>query len=212
MPISEFWVTIGDRLFFSQCHWARLFFLAKIRARIFFSKKKNPSPPSWISNGPCLMRIELLDHLKPRAVGYIKRETSFSHQSLGARGVHKFHTFFYRDYATRSTWLRCAEVMTGRFPIPGFKLTNINSFDFSTLYTTMSHKKLNNRLATVIRNSFITKNRNRRYKFLVLGREEHYFVQERSESNIKYTEEDIINMSMFLVDNIFVGFMGKAFQ
>ena len=48
MPISEFWVTIGDRLFFSQCHWARLFFLAKIRARKFFSKKTQAPPPQNI--------------------------------------------------------------------------------------------------------------------------------------------------------------------
>ena len=42
-------------------------------------------------------------------ISYIKRKTSFSHQSLPcARGVHRFHTFFYRDYATRSTCLRCA--------------------------------------------------------------------------------------------------------
>ena len=56
-------------------------------------------------------------------MGYIKRENSFSHQSLlCVNGVHRFHTFFYLDYATRSTWLRCPQVMTGRFPTPGFKL------------------------------------------------------------------------------------------
>ena len=53
MPISEFWVTIGDRLFPSQCHWARLFF-SQNHSKEFFSKKKNPSPPPRISNGSCL--------------------------------------------------------------------------------------------------------------------------------------------------------------
>ena len=61
-------------------------------------------------------------------------------------------------------------------------------------------------------NSFIHKNRNRRYKFLVLGREGPYFVKEHSDSKIKYTEDDIINMLEFLVDNIFVVFGGKVFQ
>ena len=38
--------------------------------------------------------------------GYIKRNISFSHQSLlCARGV---HIFLYGDYTNRSTWLRCA--------------------------------------------------------------------------------------------------------
>ena len=43
-------------------------------------------------------------------------------------------------------------------------------------------------------------------KYLVLGREEPYFVTELSDSNTssKYTEEDIINMLEFLVQNISV--------
>ena len=37
-----------------------------------------------------------------------------------------------------------------------------------------------------------------------------YFVKEHSDSKNKYTEDDIINMPEFLVDNIFVVFGGKA--
>ena len=72
--------------------------------------------------------------------------------------------------------------------------------------------ELKSRLATIIRNSFIHKNGNRRYKFLVLGRKGPYFVKEHSDSKHKYTEDDIINMLEFLVDNIFVVFGGKVFQ
>ena len=91
-------------------------------------------------------------------------------------------------------------------------ITNIKSFDFSTLYTTIPHQKLKSRLATIIRNSFLHKNGNRRYKYLVLGREGPYFVKEHSDSKNKYTEEDIIKMLEFLVDNIFVVYAGKVFQ
>ena len=38
------------------------------------------------------------------------------------------------------------------------------SFHFSTLYTAIPHQKVISRLATIIRNSFIHKNGNRRYK------------------------------------------------
>ena len=90
---------------------------------------------------------------------------------------------------------------------PNFNhITSIKSFDFSTLYTTIPHQKLKSRLATIIQNSFIHKNGNRRYKFLVLGHEGPYFVKEHSDSNNKYTEDDIVNMLEFLVDNIFVVF------
>ena len=56
------------------------------------------------------------------------------------------------------------------------------------------------------------KNGNRRYKYLVLGHEESYFVKEHSDSKHKYSEDDIIKMLDFLVDNIFVVFAGKVFQ
>ena len=83
----------------------------------------------------------------------------------------------------------------------------MKSFDFSTLYTTIPHQKLKSRLATIIRNSFIYKNGNQGYKYLVLGREGPYFVREHSDSKSKYTEEDIIRMLEFLVV-----FAGKVFQ
>ena len=68
-------------------------------------------------------------------------------------------------------------------------ITNIKSFDFSTLYTTIPHKKLKSRLATIIRNSFLHKNGNRRYNYLVSGRKGPYLVKEDSDSKSKYTEE-----------------------
>ena len=96
---------------------------------------------------------------------------------------------------------------------PNFNLiTNIKSFDFSTLYTTFPHQKHKSRQASIIRNSFLHKNGNRRYKYVVLGREGPYFVKEHSDSKSKYTEEDIIKMLEFLVDNIFVVFARKVFQ
>ena len=56
-----------------------------------------------------------------------------------------------------------------------------------------------------------TKNGNRRYQVLVLGREGLYFVKEHPDSKSKYTEYGIINMLEFLFD-IFVVFGGKVFQ
>ena len=57
---------------------------------------------------------------------------------------------------------------------------------------THSHK-LKSRLTSIIRNSFIFKNSNCRYKYLVLGHEEEYFAKEHSDSKNNYSEDDIIN-------------------
>ena len=91
-------------------------------------------------------------------------------------------------------------------------VTSIKSLDFSALYTTIPHHKLKNRLTIIIRNAFIFKNGNRRYKYLVLGHDEAYFVKEHSDSKNKNSEDDIIKMLEFLADNIFVVFAGKVFQ
>ena len=51
----------------------------------------------------------------------------------------------------------------------------------------------------------------RRYRYLVLDHEA-YFVKEHSDSKSKYSENDIIKMVEFLVDNIFMVFAGKVVQ
>ena len=76
-------------------------------------------------------------------------------------------------------------------------ITSIKSFDLR------NHKRLLlSRLPTVIRNSFVYKIGNLRYKYLVLCREETYFVKEYSDSKSKYTEEDIIKMLVYKIGNL----------
>ena len=58
----------------------------------------------------------------------------------------------------------------------------------------------------------LKKNGNRRYKYLVLSQEDTYVVTEHSDSKSKYIEDDFIKMLQFLVNNIFVVFVGKVFQ
>ena len=130
------------------------------------------------------------------------------------QGVQKYCETAYSRSGVNQMWiLKNSKELLDHLKSPNFNLiTNIKSFDFSTLYTTIPHQKLKSRLATIIRNSFLRKNGNRRYKYLVLGREGPYFVKEHSDSKNKYTEEDIIKMLEFRVDNIFVVFAGKVFQ
>ena len=128
------------------------------------------------------------------------------------QGLQKFCETAYSRSGINQIWiLENSKELIDHLKSPNFNLiTNIKFFDFSTLNTTIPHQKLKSRLATIIRNSFLHKNGNRRYKYLVLGREGPYFMKEHSDSKNKYTEEDIIKMLEFLVDNIFVVFAGKV--
>ncbi|KAK3108807.1 hypothetical protein FSP39_016181 [Pinctada imbricata] len=92
------------------------------------------------------------------------------------------------------------------------RVHSIKAFDFSTLYTTVPHSRLKERLAKHISNAFTSKNGNRKYKFIVVNYDKTYVVKEKSDSENKYTETDIIQMLNFLINNIFVVFGGKVFQ
>jgi hypothetical protein len=51
---------------------------------------------------------------------------------------------------------------------------SINTFDFSTLYITIPHSKREDKLSELIQLCFIKNNGQRRYKYLVLGRDRSY--------------------------------------
>ena len=98
----------------------------------------------------------------------------------------------------------------------GYKLESkslMSDSEYSILYKVGNFRMFNFRIfRDCFQNAFIFKTGNRRYTYLVLGHEETYFVKEHSDSKSKYSEDDIIKMLEFLVDNIFVVFAGKVFQ
>jgi hypothetical protein len=89
---------------------------------------------------------------------------------------------------------------------------SIKTIDFSTLYTTIPHSKLKDKLRELVQLCFIKMNGQRGYKHFVLGRDRSYFVKNHSDSTKRLSETDIINMLECLIDNIFVIFGGRVFQ
>ena len=64
-------------------------------------------------------------------------------------------------------------------------LSSYNStktFDFSTLYTSIPHSKLKDKLKELVLLCFVKKNGQSRYKYLVLKRNKSYFVKNHSDS------------------------------
>ena len=91
-------------------------------------------------------------------------------------------------------------------------ITAIKTFDFSTLYTTIPHDKLKSRLKDIIHQAFFKKNGSRRYKYIVSGYRSTYFFTDKTDAKTFYTEDNIISMLEYLIDNIFVEFGGHVFQ
>ena len=91
------------------------------------------------------------------------------------QGLQKYCETAYSRSGINQMWiLKNSKELLEHLKSPTFNhVTCIKSFDFSTLYTTIPHQKLKDRLTSIIRNAFIFKNGNRRYKYLVLGMKKH---------------------------------------
>ena len=84
------------------------------------------------------------------------------------------------------------------------KITSIQTFDFSTLYTSVPHQKLKDRMQMLVNQTFIHKNRSCRYKYLVVNGHRTFFTTEETLAGKKYDEALICQNLDFLTDNIYI--------
>ena len=75
---------------------------------------------------------------------------------------------------------------------------NIKTVDFSTLCTAILHTKLKYRLKELVQLCFLRKNDQRRHKYLVLGRDKSYFVNNHSDSVKKFSVDQLFQSLWFL--------------
>ena len=61
-------------------------------------------------------------------------------------------------------------------------VNSIKSFDFSTLYTAISHNKLKSKLKEIINQCFFHTYGNRRFQCVVIGYKDTYFVRDHSDA------------------------------
>ena len=128
--------------------------------------------------------------------------------------IQKYFDCCYSRNGVNQMWIlkNSKELMENLHSKSFSSCNSIKTFDFSTLYTSIPHSQLKSRLAQLIKRSFIKKNGKRRYKYLVVGYKKTYFVIQESSKKNKFTEDQIIEMLNFLIDNIFVQFGGRVFQ
>ena len=92
------------------------------------------------------------------------------------------------------------------------RATSIQTFDFSTLYTSIPHDLLKSRMNSIINNAFEHKNGATRSTHIKVCRNKSYFTSDPLNGDNKYIANDICKMIEFLVDNIYVRFGGQLFR
>ena len=92
------------------------------------------------------------------------------------------------------------------------RATSIQTFDFSTLYTSIAHDLFKSHMNSIINNAFKHKNGATRYTHIKVCRNKSYFTSDPLIGDNKYTANDICKMIEFLVDNIYVRFGAQLFR
>ena len=92
--------------------------------------------------------------------------------------------------------------------------TSVQTYDFSTLYTSIPHNLLKSRItAHIIHNSFKRRNGSNRYTHIKITSGKGYFIDTINPGGDNlYTADQICRMVEFLIDNIFVKFGGCLFR
>ena len=93
-----------------------------------------------------------------------------------------------------------------------YRAPSVQTFHFSTLYTSIPHDLLKSRMNNIINNVFKHKNGATQYTHIKVCRNKSYFTSDPLNDDNKYTANDICKMIEFLVDNIYVRFCGQLFQ
>ena len=127
-------------------------------------------------------------------------------------GQQKYCETVYSRRSIHHMWiLRSSKDLLDNLKSRSFsQISSIKTFDFSTLYTTQPHAKLKTRLKETIHKAF--SHRNYGSKFVFLGYNSTYFSNKIQKGKTCYSEEQVISMLEFLIDNICVAFAGTLFQ
>ena len=91
--------------------------------------------------------------------------------------------------------------------------TSVQTFEFSTLYTSIPHDLLKSRVSNLVHNASRKKNGSVRYTDIKVTRAKGYFTHDiNGDGDGMYTANNICKMIEVLIDNIFVQFGGCLFH
>ena len=129
-------------------------------------------------------------------------------------GLEKYCTIKTSHTGVNNMWIlkNSRNLLSSLSHLGVHRATSIQTFDFSTLYTSIPHDLLKSHMNSIINSAFKYKNGATRYTHIKTSRNKSYFTNDPLNGDNKYTASDICKMIEFLVDNIYVRFGGQLFR
>ena len=119
-------------------------------------------------------------------------------------GLEKYFSIKTSDNGVNNMWIlkNSTNLLSSLGHLGVHRATSIQTFDFSTLYTSIPHDLLKFRMNSIINNAFKHKTGDTRYTHIKVCRNKRYFTSDPLNGDNKYTANDICKMIELLVDNI----------
>ena len=144
---------------------------------------------------------------KDRKIENIERKACILRSPKTSRnGVNKKNMWILKNSTSLLSSLDQLDVRT---------TTSVQTFDFSTLYTSIPHDLLKSRISNLVRNAFRKKDGSVRYTHIKVTRAKGYFTHDINgggDGMYMYTADNVFKMIKFLIDNIFVPFGRRLFR
>ncbi len=95
-----------------------------------------------------------------------------------------------------------------KFKIKNYKVTSVSTYDFSTLYTTLPHNLINDKLTALIQKTFARENAT----FLACNFDKAFFTSCIVKHYTMWTCDEVCKALSFLLNNIYVRFGNAVFR
>ena len=127
-----------------------------------------------------------------------------------AKNYSKYHNKFHNrnDFYIIDDHTPVINFIAANNPQSGRK--SISTFDFSTLYTSIPHQQLKDNLCKFVNKVFEFKNKT----FIIPNsfNKKAYFSNSKSNKNVAFSKEDLIECLTFLIDNSYVNINGVIYR
>ena len=157
---------------------------------------KTPYKSCFIANSVCCTTKQLSVYLT---------------SALSAIRYHiaKFCNTVYENSNINLFWsIKNALEVIDKIKIRKYKVSQVSTYDFSTLYTTLPHILIKSKLISLIEKTFARE----KCSYLALISKISFFTNQILDKYIIWTCLDFCEALTFLLDNLFVEFNGKIFK
>ena len=121
----------------------------------------------------------------------------------------RYHDTVYERNGINYFWsIKNSNDVLNKFKSKNFQASKLSTYDFSTLYTTLPHHPIKDKLIDVINRTFIRENT----QYLACNKECAFFTSDVYNNHNLWSCQKVCDALVYLLDNIFIRFGTKLYR